>query len=43
VRKSSILPAQHDSDVGREGLLRTVDVADIDDPNSDGNLSWSGF
>src|SRR4029077_17140706 len=43
VRKSSVLPAKHDSDIGGEVLLSTVDVGDVHHPDSDGDLSRSGL
>jgi hypothetical protein len=41
VRKSSVLPAQNDSDVGREVLLGAIDVSNVHDPYRVGDLRWT--
>src|SRR6267154_1403672 len=40
VGKASILPAQHDSDVGGKVLVSAVDIVAVHDPDSDRDLSW---
>ena len=40
VRKSSVLPAKNDSEVGGKVLLGAVDVSDVHNPDSNGDLSW---
>jgi len=39
VRKSSVLPAKNDSEVGGKVLLGAVDVSDVRNPDSNGDLS----
>src|ERR1041385_1850344 len=41
VSQTGIFPAQYNRDLGGEALLCAVDFTNVDDPNSDRDLSWA--